>query len=275
MNDEDTGRLVVEVQPAGNPLPVGNIVLTLVIDVVTLAARIGQLANEARHCRRTQERHVFGAQRNGKAIGAEHQIVEKRLQPAVNEGWKADVSLLSCGRPQRLVDPDIEQETAGLRLAPELPNIPEVRAVLKSIPEHHFESLVDLFVGRKLKKFVARRVQVRERFRHVQLGSRVDQAHASAAVQLALRIDLVGRRRNLEGVFAGGIRDRIERRLQPDRRLRDGAGLQVFEHVEMNRNTAESLQYQLDVAGGRHDRRVVDAVLRQPRKGCLGEARFE
>ena len=183
MNGEGTGLGVVEVQPAGNPLAVGNIVLTLVIDVVTLAARIGQLANEARHCRRTQERHVFGAQRNGKAIGAEHQIVEKRLQPAVEEGRKADISLISCSRPQLLVDPDIEQEAAGLRLAPELPNIPEVRAVLKSIREQHFESLVDLFVGRKLKRFVARRVQVRERFRYVQLGSRADRAHSSAAVQ--------------------------------------------------------------------------------------------
>ena len=29
------------------------------------------------------------------------------------------------------------------------------------------------------------------------------------------------------------------------------------------------------IAGGGHDRRVMDAVFRQPRKGCLGEPRFE
>ena len=43
----------------------------------------------------------------------------------------------------------------------------------------------------------------------------------------------------------------------------------------MDRNAAECLQNQLDVAGGGHDRRMMDAVLRQPRKGPLGQSRFE
>ena len=272
---ERPGRVVVEVQPAGNPFAVGNVVLALVVDFVSLAAGIGQLTNEARHGRRTQERHVFGPKRNGEPVGTKHQIVEKRLQPAVEEGRKRDISLLSCRRPQLLVDPDIEQEAAGLLLAPEPTNIPELGAVLVGIPENHLESFVDFIVGRIEKSLVARGVDIPQPFRGVHLGWTIDQAHSSAAVQLVLRINLVRLRRNLKRELAGGIGDPVQGRLQPDGCLRDGAGMQEFNHVEMDRHTAKGLQYQLDVARGRHDRRMMDAVIRQPRKGSFGKPRLE
>ena len=99
MKGQGTGCVVVEVQPAGDPLAVGNVVLPLVVDFVALAARIGQLAHETRYRRGAQERHVLGAQGNGETIRTEHQVVEKRLQSAVEEGRKGNIALVSRVRP--------------------------------------------------------------------------------------------------------------------------------------------------------------------------------
>ena len=43
----------------------------------------------------------------------------------------------------------------------------------------------------------------------------------------------------------------------------------------MNRNTSEGFQYQLDIASGRHDRRMMNAMLRQPRECAFGQSRFK
>ena len=52
--------------------------------------------------------------------------------------------------------------------------------------------------------------------------------------------------------------------LQPHRDLRDGAGLEELQYLDVNGIASEGLQDQLDVAGGGHDRRVMDAVVRHP-----------
>ena len=203
LKNEGTGCFVVEVQPAGVPLTVGNVNLTLVIDFVPFAARISNLAHQARPCRCTKECHVLGSQRNGETIGAEHQVVKERLQSTVKEGRKIEISFVFGIFPKCVIDLDIQQYVGGFGLPFELPDIPEVGAILVRIPEDHLEAFVDLAVGHIWKGFVLGAIDFRTCLRRINFRPGVDQTYPSATMQLALRVNRVWQRRNLEGVFAG------------------------------------------------------------------------
>ena len=69
--------------------------------------------------------------------------------------------------------------------------------------------------------------------------------------------------------------DGVQRGLQTHGRSRDRAGLKELDDVEVHRDAAERLEHHLDVARRRHDRRVMDHVVRRPRKGPIRETRLE
>ena len=67
----------------------------------------------------------------------------------------------------------------------------------------------------------------------------------------------------------------MERRLQPHGRFGDRTGLQEFDGLEVRRRPAQRLQDQLEVAGRRHDRRVVHPVVGQPGEVLVRQPAFE
>ena len=93
-------------------------------------------------------------------------------------------------------------------------------------------------------------------------------------MDLAAGVDIVGTRGDRERELLRIRRDRLQGRLQPYGRLGNRTRLKEFEHLELDRNPAQRLKDELDVARRRHDRRMMHAMVRQPgeiglRQPCL------
>ena len=166
VKDEVSGRAVVAADAAGYPFAGRYRVLALVVDFVPDIAGIGDVAGQARHRGRAQECHVLGPPGNGEKIGAEHQVVEKRLQPTVEQGREGDVALLLAALPQPFVHFDIEQQIIGRDIAPQPPHVAEAGAVLEGFAKDRLEAFVELVVRRIGQGLIARGVDIPQMFRH-------------------------------------------------------------------------------------------------------------
>ena len=152
---------------------------------------------------------------------------------------------------------------------------PEKGTVLERLAEDRFQALVEIPVVRQKRGLEVGRIDVRQPAGHLHRMIVTQQAHLTAAVQLTFRVDVVPPGRNGEGPFVLGRGHRMQVRLQTYRRLGNGAGLEELYHVDAGGNAPQGFQDQLDVAGPRHDGRMVDAVVCQPGKVLLGKPRLE
>ena len=202
-------------------------------------------------------------------------MIEEDLESAVEQRGVRDVSLVAARRPQPLVHLDVEQIVGRRALPQDALDGAETGAVLEGLAQARVDALVEVAFAHEVVGLEAGRVDVREARRRVHRVVAGYEAQGSARVQFAAGIRFIRSGRDGEGELVRRVGHRKQLRLEPHRRLGDGTRLQELERLHMQGNALERLQEQLDVAGRRHDRGVVHAVLRQPGEIRLGKPRFE
>ena len=275
VRDEVSGHAVVEADAAAGTLAETNRVLASLVHVEPVLGGFRHVAGDSRCARRPNERHALGSPRHREEIGPFQEIEQEYLQPAVEQRGTRDVALAPAGRPQRFIHLDVDEIGAGRGVDQHSLDGPEVGTVLERLAEDGVEAFVEVAVVGNDRGCEPAPVEILQAHRHFQRRAGARPRDPAPAMQLALRVDVVGPRRDGEGERVRRVGDRMQGGLQPHRNLRDGAGLEELEHLDVNGFASEGLQDQLDVAGGRHDRRVVDAVVRHPGEVPVREPRLE
>ena len=274
VGDEFAGGAVVETDAATGSLATTDGELPPFISIHPVFTGFGDVTRDSRAGRRANERDAFCPLREGEKIGGRQQMIQKDLQAPVEQGRTGHVALLSTRRPQPLIHLDVDKKSS-LRIQANAPDGPEEGTVLEGLAQNRFQAFVKILVVSQIRASKTAGIHIAQPDRHTRRHLAAHPPHLAAAVQLALRLDVVRPGRDGEGEFVRCIGHRMQGRLQADRRLGDGTRLKKFEHVEMNRNAFEGLQDQLDVSGPGHDRRVMHAVVRQPGKVLFGKPRLE
>ena len=275
VGDELTRFAVVETDAPPGSLAATDGVLPPLVSIHPVVAGFRHVAGDPRPAGRTQERHAFGPLRNGEQIGGGQQVIQEYLQAPVDQRGTRDIAFLPARSPQALVHLHVEQIGPGDAVRPDAPDGSEERTVLEGLAQDRFEALVEVAIVREIRGSEAGGVDIRQPARHARDAVLAGRTNLAAAVQLALAVDVVRSGRYRERELARGVGDRPQGRLQPHGRFGDGTGLEELDHFEVDRTPSESLQDQLHVAGRRHDRGVVDTVVRQPREVPFREPGFE
>ena len=275
VGDEVPGLAVVEADAAAGAFAEVHRVLAPFVHVEPVLGGLRHVAGDARRTRRPDERHALGPPRHGEQIGPLQEVEQEHLQPPVEQGRTRDVALLPAGRPQRFVHLDVDEIGPGHGVDQHPLDGSKLGTVLERFAQDGVEAFVEVALVGDDRGCEPAPVEVRQPHRHVQRRAGARPPDLSPAVELAPRIDVVGPRRDGEGERVRRIGDRVKGGLQPRRDLRNGAGLEELEHLDVDGDAVEGFQDQLDVAGGRHDRRVVDAVVHHPREVPLRKPRLE
>ena len=233
------------------------------------------MTGDARRARRPDERHALGSSRHREEVGPLQEVEQEDLQPPVEQRRTRDVALTPAGRPQRLVHLDVDEIGTRRGVDQHPLDRPEVGAVLERLAQHGVEALVEVAVVGDDGGCESASVEIRKPHRHLHRRCGARPPDLAPAMQLALRVDVVGPRRDGEVERVRCVGDRVQFGLQPHRDLRNRTGLEKLEHLDVHRGAFESFHDQLDVAGGRHDGSVMDAVVRHPGEVALREARLE
>ena len=273
--DELPRFAVVEADAAAGPLPATDGILPPLVRVHPVVAGFRYVTGDPRPAWRTNERHAFGPLRYGKEVGGGQQVIQEYLQAPVEQRRARDVALLPARRPQPFVHFHVEQKGPGHSVHPDAPHGSEEGTVLEGLAQDRFQTFVEVMTFRQIRGLEVSGIDVVQPPRHAHGVAVAHESYLAAAVQHALRLDLVRPGGDREGVLVRGRGDRLQRRLQSHGRPGDRAGLEEFEDFEVDGNTPESLQDQLDVARRRHDRRVVDAMVRQPPEVLVRESGLE
>ena len=109
MGNEIPSLGVVEADAASRPFAAAHGVLPPFVRIHPIVAGLGDMARDPRPGRPAKESHAFGALRYGEQIGGGQQVIQKDLEPPVEQGRARDVALLTPSGPQAFVHLYIEK----------------------------------------------------------------------------------------------------------------------------------------------------------------------
>ena len=264
VRDQVPGHAVVEADAAAGALAETHRVLTPLVHVEPVLGGPRHVTGDARRARRPNERHPFGPPRHGEVVGPLQEVEQEHLKPPVEQRGTRDVALAPAGGPQRLVHLDVDEVGPRHGVDQHAADGSEVGTVLERLAQDGVEAFVEIVGVGNDRGYESAPVEVRQPHRHLHRGAGVGPPDLAPAMQLALRIDVVGSRRDGEGERVRRVGGRVQGGVQSHRNLRDGAGLEELQHLDVHGGALERFQDQLDVARGRHDGRVMDAVVRHP-----------